>query len=342
MTCCLISSRGKPCIDAVPIPAATNEMGLFRQVLSGLENAYGDLDLYRLVSADAGMCSEENGRVVVRDFQRHYLFGLKDNQPTLRAEAERLLARRTSAQAYAETVDVVGKHTVTRRVYLTDEMASFLDWTHLSTTLRIESVKEDLDTGAVLESENRYYVSSLPLPRMSADQWLFVVRCHWAVENTCHNTFDTAFAEDDRPWITAHPKGMVNVLLLRRIAFNIVTLFRSVTQRSEERRLAPWKDLLRWFYNAMIGDRRGSGRSAHAQDGCCSNRLNAGLRSYAPSSDRRHTRPSMARQPRRVQARPRSPVYPVPVSGARRPTGRRAPPRGPRAFDPACGPCLSP
>ena len=131
-------------------------------------------------------------------------------------------------------------------------MASFLDWTHLSTTLRIESVKEDIETGAVLESENRYYVSSLPLPRLSVDQWLYVVRCHWGVENTCHNTFDTAFAEDDRPWITAHPKGMVNVLLLRRIAFNIVTLFRSVTQRSEERRFAPWKDLLRWFYNALI------------------------------------------------------------------------------------------
>lgn len=252
MTCCLVSSRGKPCIDAVPIPAATNEMGLFRRVVSGLETAYGSLDFYRMLSADAGMCSEENGRVVVKDFQRHYLFGLKDNQPTLRAEAERLLARRKPAQANAQTVDVVGKHTVTRRVYLTDEMASFLDWTHLSTTLRIESVKEDIETGAVLESENRYYVSSLPLPRLSADQWLYVVRCHWAVENTCHNTFDTAFAEDDRPWITAHPKGMLNVLLLRRIAFNIVTLFRSVTQRSEERRLAPWKDLLRWFYNTLI------------------------------------------------------------------------------------------
>ena len=44
----------------------------------------------------------------------------------------------------------------------------------------------------------------------------------------------------------------------------------------------------------------------------------------------------MARESRRVQARRRSPVYPVPLIGGRRPTGRRPPTRGSRTADPAC------
>ena len=60
------------------------------------------------------------------------------------------------------------------------------------------------------------------------------------------------FREDDHPWITASPKGMVVVMLLRRLAYNMVALFRSVTQRSDERRQTPWKTVLRWFYNAIV------------------------------------------------------------------------------------------
>lgn len=41
-------------------------------------------------------------------------------------------------------------------------------------------------------------------------------------------------------------------MLLRRLAYNVTTLFRSITQRSEQRRTTPWKTVLRWFYNAFI------------------------------------------------------------------------------------------
>ncbi len=48
------------------------------------------------------------------------------------------------------------------------------------------------------------------------------------------------------------PKGMVVVLLLRRMAYNILALYRSVTQRSDEGRQTPWKIVLRWVYNTLI------------------------------------------------------------------------------------------
>ena len=75
------------------------------------------------------------------------------------------------------------------------------------------------------------------------------------MENQCHHTWDTAFREDERPWIVTEPQGTVVLMLLRRIAYNALALFRSVTQRSEERRATPWKTLLRWVYNTLIAAR---------------------------------------------------------------------------------------
>lgn len=252
VTCTLVSARAKPCLDAVPIPAHTNEMGHFATVLGDLATVYKRGELFQLVSADAGNCSEQNGRVVTDELGLDYLFRLKGDQPTLCSEAKRLLADRRARQAVAETVDVVGNTTETRRLHITDEMAGFVGWTHLKTTIRIRKEKHDIETGKLLEKEDHYAISSLPLDALTPSQWLYAFRAHWGVENQCHHTWDTAFAEDKHPWIEADPKGMVAVLLLRRIAYNQLALFRSVSQRSEERRQTPWKTVMRWVYNMLI------------------------------------------------------------------------------------------
>lgn len=251
VTCTLISTLAMPVIDAVPIPAATNEMGHFEASLRSLHAAYRSIDLFQMVTYDAGGCSEENARVV-RELDLHYLFGLKGTQPTLLEEARRLLQALPAERAAASSQDRLGGgRIVVRRAYITDQMSSFGTWAHLRTVLRIES--ETLDaSGQRIAHEDRYFVASLPVIRLTSAQWLLVVRRHWGVENNCHHTLDTAFEEDDRPWIESEPRGVVVVALLRRLAYNIVTLFRSVTQRSDERRHTPWRDILRWFYNAVL------------------------------------------------------------------------------------------
>jgi DDE_Tnp_1-associated len=250
-TCTLISSRAKPCIDALPIPAATNEMGQFEASVRSLVQAYDGLELFTMISHDAGACSEHNARVV-RELGLHYLLGLKSTQPTLLTEAQRLLAALPQQRAVASSEDLLGgPRTVVRHVYLTEQMVGFGDWEHLRTVLRVESETFDAH-GRRLAHDNRYFVSSLPASRLTPSQWLLVVRLHWAVENNCHHTLDTAFEEDERPWIKTDPRGMVVVAMLRRMAYTLLTLFRSVTQRSDERRATPWRDLLRWFYNAII------------------------------------------------------------------------------------------
>ena len=67
-----------------------------------------------------------------------------------------------------------------------------------------------------------------------------------------HHTLDTAFAEDDRPWIEADANGMLAVLLLRRIAYTMLALFRSVSLRSDENRAIRWKLLLAWVRDALV------------------------------------------------------------------------------------------
>ena len=251
VTCALVSAAAKPCIDASPIPASTNEMGHFATALRELVRAYGSLKMFRLVTYDAGACSRDNADVVVGELHLDYLFGLKGTQPTLLAEAKRLLEHRPPADADATSEDLVGANIVTRRAYITEEMDGFGDWTHLHTVVRIESETRTRD-GKLVAHENRYFLSSLKRVALADAQWLRVVRCHWAVENNCHNTFDTVFFEDDKPWIQDSPQGALAVVLLRRIAYDLLALFRSVTLRSDERRRMPWADLLRGLAQTFV------------------------------------------------------------------------------------------
>ena len=50
----------------------------------------------------------------------------------------------------------------------------------------------------------------------------------------------------------ADPHGMLAVLLLRRIAYTLLTLYRAVTLRSDEGRATPWKALLRSVRDALV------------------------------------------------------------------------------------------
>jgi hypothetical protein len=45
---------------------------------------------------------------------------------------------------------------------------------------------------------------------------------------------------------------MVVVMLLRRLTYNILTLYRSVTLRSESNRAQPWTTLMRTLYKALL------------------------------------------------------------------------------------------
>ncbi len=242
VTATLVSASTRPVIDVTSIPASTNEMGIFERALDALMATYSRSDLFRLVTYDAGACSKDNAQAV-RKHGLHYLFGLKASQPTLHNEAALWLGSRQADEAVATTSDVDGDRTVVRRLYVGEATSAPEGWEHLRTVLRVQM--ETLDSnGTPNNVENRYFVSSLPRSRLTDDQWLLLVRRHWGVE-TSHQILDVAFEEDDHPWIEQNPRATVVVMVLRRIAYTLLALWRYVTLRGESQRNRTWREVMR-------------------------------------------------------------------------------------------------
>jgi hypothetical protein len=242
ITCSLVSSQAKVVIDTIA-QGMRAEAAVFPWAFFELLRVYGKLDLFRLISYDAGGCSRENADLV-HEHGYYYLFALKSPQKMLYPEAQRLLGGLAAEHAVAVTDDLLGgRIRVVRRLYISEELKGF-HWSHLATVVRVESETIDAQ-GRRTVYENRYFASNLALKKLTPPQWLRAVRLHWVVENNCHGTLDTAFAEDDHPWIESNPQGALVVALLRRLALNLLALFRSVTQRASERRAIAWKSLMR-------------------------------------------------------------------------------------------------
>ena len=256
VTCALVTAPGRPCIDAIPIPASTNEMGHFQAAFASLVATYGPL--FEMVSYDAGAVSEANGAVVVAA-AKDYLFALKNEHRTMLKLASEHLDPDEPAGRTEDALD--NRTTVVRTLTMTavDRSWAYGDgkgpaesvWSHAKTFLRIDSAK--IRDGGVLENEVRFFVSSRAASSLTPAQWLHIVRAHWGVENDNHRTFDVAFEEDDRPWIEADANGMLAVLLLRRIAYTLLALFRSVSLRSDEGRAIAWKELFLWLRDSLVG-----------------------------------------------------------------------------------------
>ena len=247
---CLTSALAKPCIDVLPIPSATNEMGFFAAAFASVCTTYGKL--FSLVTYDAGAASQANGALVVAA-GKHYLFHIKnETQHMLQYMRDNLFK---DHQVKAQTVETLSNKSTVKRSLRMAEVAfiagNSLMWAHTRTAVCVTSTTTDKD-GKLLATDTRYFVCSLAPSALTPDQWLLVVRSHWAVENNVHHTLDVAFREDDHPFITYDPKGAMAVFVLRRIACTLLALFRSVSLRSEDNKKTPWRDLMRSIYNTLI------------------------------------------------------------------------------------------
>jgi hypothetical protein len=120
----------------------------------------------------------------------------------------------------------------------------------VTATLTSSAAKPIIDVTSISAPTNEMGVFELALDSLCC-AWLLVARRHWGVE-TSHQILDNAFEEDDHPWIEACPRAALVVAILRRIAYTMLALFRSVTQRSDERRAAPWETLMTDLFVALI------------------------------------------------------------------------------------------
>lgn len=250
ITVSLVSSRSTFVLDCIPVRAETNEMGMFPDVMNSLLEDWGQTELCELIATDAGSASLHNA-TLVDEAGLGYLMVLNDFQPELLKEAERQLEHRTDKDADATWTQTSyqGK-TVEYRLWVSCNMAGWNGWDHLRQVLRVERRVISEQPGEPVQVGTRYFLSNLTRNRLSPAEWIHVIRARWSVENGVHWTLDAILGEDNRPW-TRNPHGMLVAQMLRRMALNILALYRGVHLRSKENRGRPWRHFLEDFYDVI-------------------------------------------------------------------------------------------
>lgn len=249
ITCTLVTAFTRPILEVVPMGSGGNEMGFFRTAYAQLFKHHAAA--FDVITYDAGANCATNAKAVV-DSGKDYVFALKDENRFLMKRAMEVLGNKPPSTAVTFTEDTLSKRDnvrVFRHLHMAEVPTGYKAMKSVRTVLRIHTQKVD-GTGTLLAEENHFYVSSLLHGRLTALQWLELVRRHWGVE-VSHNILDTSFQEDDRPYLTHSAQGMLVMLLLRRLAYNLLTLWKGRTLTSDENRLAPWKTVFAWVQRAL-------------------------------------------------------------------------------------------
>jgi hypothetical protein len=246
MRAVLTSARSRPCLDQDVIPAATNEMGHFPTFWAALRAAYGRSDLFALVTLDAGYTSQDNARVIDADGYG-YLLRVKDNQPTLRAEVERLLRPRAGQPEAVSRWEAAHGKQVQRRLVRTAAIAAWDGWPHLRQGWLVQTVVKHPDRREAVVEE-RFYVTNLPWNALTAAQMLRVVRDHWGIENDCNWVLDVVWREDTTAWATnaqalAGRWPLRTLMAFRMLAYNLLTWLLRVRLRGARGRKPTWDEL---------------------------------------------------------------------------------------------------
>ncbi len=239
ITATLITAKGRPILGATPVLGDTNEQGSFQQAFGDLVRIYGRL--FRVVMYDAGAASLANADAV-RKAGKDYFFQLADPQWVMYRTLELLLRDKETVASDEEIIS--SRKRVVRQlsmVALHPTEKNLTIWAHAQTAFKVTS--ETYEGGELKGTLTRYFITSLRAAELTAEKWLRLIVLRWGVE-TSHQILDGAFAEDDRPWITKDAQGALAVMLLRRVAYTLLTLYRSVTQRSDENRQQPFRKVM--------------------------------------------------------------------------------------------------
>ena len=208
------------------------------QELGAVPDLLALLDLRgALVSLDALSCQPTIAQQITEQ-GGDYLLGLKANQPTLLAEAERHTAALPAAQAHTRWAFAADGVPVRYRVWVEHDLR-WVDedgrWPGLQTLVRVETSRQPDGTQPIVNQ--RYYISSRALTPAQADAF---VRGHWAIENALHWQLDVTFGEDGHQ--LRHHQAAQNLTLVRKMALNL--LKQDPTKRSikNKRKRLAWDE----------------------------------------------------------------------------------------------------
>lgn len=196
-----------------------------------------------IVTIDAMGCQKAIARKIV-DGGGDYLFGVKDNQPTLRSTAEELFlnlhetGRAESGGRYHRTQEKSHGRVEERHYYMIpipkSHRALHSEWAGLTSVGQVISYTT---SNGEETSEVHYYVSSM---KPDVKRFATAARGHWGIENSLHWVLDVSFDEDHSRIRKGH--GPDNFALLRRFATTIIKQDTSPGSVRRKRKRAGWNN----------------------------------------------------------------------------------------------------
>jgi predicted transposase YbfD/YdcC len=210
-------------LHLVNVWAVEQRLSLAQRIAPNRNEVAGTLEVLQLLSlkgcivtADALHCHRKMAQAVL-DRGADYALVLKENQPALLADAERVVAagagRDTSAVEQSKSHDRDDqRHAV---VVADTTLAAAHHFPGIRAVGRVDYRRHV--TGAKPERLVRYFLLSRVL---SAETLLQTTRAHWTIENQLHWVLDVVFDEDGARNRKDH--GPANLALLRKLALNLL------------------------------------------------------------------------------------------------------------------------
>jgi predicted transposase YbfD/YdcC len=194
-----------------------------------------------IVTLDAMGCQRAIVRKII-DKRADYVLALKDNQGTLREDAEVFVEEQKANGFQHATISrdqtIDGDHgrietRTTTVIHDADWLRDRHDWPGLKSVVMVESIRE---TGEKTEPQTRFYITSLA---MTAAQLAPVIRSHWTVESM-HWVMDMVFRDDECRVRTEHAPA--NFTTIKHMAHNLIRKAPGKDSLRVRRKVAAWDD----------------------------------------------------------------------------------------------------
>jgi predicted transposase YbfD/YdcC len=236
------ATRQRLVLGQVKVSEKANEIVAIPKLLAMLEIEGA------IITIDAMGCQRAITQQII-DQKADYVLALKGNQTALHDDV-RLFAAEQKARQFIdtkisqhETVDGDHGRIETRAATVIHDIGWLQErhkWPGLMSVVIIESTREILGSSpgtAKIESETRFYISSLNLP---AEKLGPIVRSHWAVENSLHWVLDMVFRDDECRVRTDNAPA--NFTTVKHIATNLLRLPTTKDSLRSRRKIAAWDD----------------------------------------------------------------------------------------------------
>ncbi len=190
----------------VRVDRKTNEIPVSVQVVKALDLRG------KIVTGDALLTQRQLCLAIVAGGGA-YVFKLKENQPTLYQDVQRLFAPEPVVKGFspashddfrtARTEDKGHGRIEVRTITVSQMLNTYSDWPHLAQVFRIERRSHTVATG-VISTELTYGITSLAPAEASPARLLEIVRAHWGIESQLHYRRDVSLREDAGRLRTGH------------------------------------------------------------------------------------------------------------------------------------------